>query len=108
MNKYWFKKYGKGGAFPVTWEGWAYFAFVIALVTQASNILATVIEVGVLESALATGLVAAIGFYGMRFKTNPNEQFDKVKDKGTYKQLWGALIGILIFVALLLIAPSLI
>lgn len=98
MNKYWFKKYGKSGAFPVTWEGWAYFAFVIGLVTQVTNILKIN---DVLGSAIAAGAIAAIGFYVMHFKTNQDETFDKVKDKGTYKQLWGALVGLVLLFALM-------
>lgn len=100
MNKYWFKKHGKNGAFPVTWEGWAYFALVIGIVTQAPNLLRGIFAGGILGAAISAGLVAAIGFYGMRFKTKMDEQFDKEKDKGTYKQIWGALVG---FVLLLMI-----
>lgn len=101
MNKYWFKKYGKNGSFPVTWEGWAYFALVIGLIIQAPNILKGVLGESILGGAILAGLVAAVGFYGMRLKTNLNEQFDKEKDKGTYKQIWGVLVG---FVILLVIS----
>jgi len=104
MNKFWFKKHGKNGAFPVTWEGWAYFALVIGLVTQAPNLLKEIFGGGILGAGIAAALVAAIGFSGMRLKTDFNEQFDNEKDKGTYKQIWGALIGfVLLFVIIILV-----
>lgn len=97
MNKYWFKKY-KSGAFPVTWEGWAYFAIVVGLVVQANNFLGNFTDNSFWKAA-GVGVIAAVGLYGRKFKTNHNETFDNVKDKATYKQLWGALVGMLFLFA---------
>lgn len=89
MSKYWFKKYGKYGNIPATWQGWAVFVFVVALLIQASNFFRNTPDI-----FIATGVVATLGYLIIRWKTNPVEVFSK--DDSVWKtQVWGGIIGLI-------------
>ena len=92
INKYWFKKRGKKGVTPTTWEGWALFSVFIGSITQVYRIVD-----GIIPIFIVSFIIAAVYFKLTKLKTHPTEVFDKGKDKLRFKQLWGALAGMALF-----------
>jgi len=95
MNKYWFKKYGKNGLIQTTWEGWMVFAIFIGFMTQVNRFVNSIPLIFVV-----CAVIAAIYFKLAKLKTDPNEIFNKEKDKINFKQILGGLIGLLLFLVI--------
>jgi len=92
MKKYWFKKNkGKGGSIPTTWQGAVQFVLVIGLITQAHNFVD-----GALQAGVVGAIIAGVGFWLMRLKTDPIEIYDRVKDKLSFKEIVFTIISIVV------------
>lgn len=105
MDDYWFKRYGKLGNAPVNWKGWALFVFIITLLVQVSNHVHNIVYV-----FIGAALIALMGYFLMRLKTNPSEVYSKETDNLWKTQPWGGLIGLVgglaIFIAVLSLQPA--
>jgi hypothetical protein len=94
LNKYWFKRKGKKGMMPITWEGWALFTVFIGTITQVYRFVN-----GIIPIFLVCIMIAVIYYRIGELKTNPVETFDKEKGRFGYKQLLGALAGMIMGLA---------
>ena len=96
MNKYWSKKYKKSGNVPITWEGYAVFAFTIAAATQAQNFVE-----GVIPTALTVGAIVFLGFGLLRFKMSP-DNVQELRENSISKKILGGFFWIALFILLII------
>jgi hypothetical protein len=97
INKYWFKKRGKKGMMPITWEGWAFFTLFIGFITQVYRFVD-----GFVPICLVCFIIAVVYFKLGELKTDPNEIYNKEKDRIRLKQVPGILAGVIVSFAIFL------
>jgi hypothetical protein len=101
MKHYWFHKKGKR-RLPITWEGWALFAFVLGMIINAPHI----VDSNPIVAGIIAAVLAAIGYWLMSLKTAPGEVVIDVPKSGKWPPiLLGCIIGmaasLAIFIAIL-------
>jgi hypothetical protein len=96
MKSYWFQKKGKR-RLPITWQGWALFAFVIGMIVNAPHL----INDNPIIASIIAAVLAAIGYWLMSLKTAPDEVvIEAPKSKKWPMILLGCIVGMVASLAI--------